>query len=145
MTVVSTDWLTDKLQELHQALSYLNIKYEYRKNMQLHIVGVTPLQHYKGDKSYIDKEIELETLFEQMFPNEEIVFVSDDSLIQVENPILILESIMYDYSYGKDYEDRIWINIFSGDKELIRLPKLYRGDVYSNITFHRPENTLLKL
>ena len=86
----SITFLRDKLNELYNLHPYLEIRYEHISYLPLHIVDVRPVHCFKGDKPYIDNEIQLEDLFEQMFPNEEILFVSEESLMQVENPILTL-------------------------------------------------------
>ncbi|OJX50962.1 MAG: hypothetical protein BGO88_07130 [Flavobacterium sp. 38-13] len=89
----SIDFLTQKLTELYVLHPYLEIKYEFRNYIDTHIIEVRPLYDFENDVEFIKKQIELEYLFEDKFPGEEIVFLSESKLISIENPIISLGGI----------------------------------------------------
>ena len=86
----SINFLTEKLHGIFNLHSYLEIKYEYRRYIQTHIIEVKPVHCFESDKQYIDQQINLEELFEELFPEEEILFITENNLIKVEEPILKL-------------------------------------------------------
>ena len=86
----SIDFLKEKLTTLHNAHPYLEIKYEYVNYINTHIVEVKPIHCFESDKLYISQQIKLEDMFEEIYPNEEIVFITENILIQIENPLLKL-------------------------------------------------------
>lgn len=86
----ATDFLIEKLNNIFEAHSYLEIRYEFRVHINTHIIDVRPLHCFEGDKDYIEQQIALEDLFEEYFPDQEIVFISDNPLLKVKDPILSL-------------------------------------------------------
>lgn len=87
----SVDFLSNSLEILHDKFSNCNIRYEFVSNTNVHLVEVTPVDFYNDD-SYINEELLLEEEFENLYPNEEIVFISEGSLNKIENPLLELYS-----------------------------------------------------
>lgn len=85
-----TDFLIEKLNELFKSHSYLEIQYEFRDIMNLHIIEIKPSHCYESDRPYILKKIEIENEFESLFPNHEIMFMTENELFKIENPILSL-------------------------------------------------------
>ena len=86
----SINFLKDKLSEVYRSLPYLQIRYEYKLNINTHVIEVKPNYCYEKDSNYIDAQLELEDSFEELFVDEEIVFITENELIQVEDPILEL-------------------------------------------------------
>jgi hypothetical protein len=86
----SIEFLKENLTNLFDAHTYLEIRYEFRESINTHIVEVKPIHCFKSDKQYILKKIEIEEIFEDKFYAEEIVFISDDNLVKIENPIFSL-------------------------------------------------------
>ncbi len=62
-----------------------NIRYEFRESRNIHLVEITPLHYYNSDK-YKYKETEIEDEFESLFPSENIIFISEDSLNKIVEP-----------------------------------------------------------
>lgn len=87
----SVDFLSNSLEILHDKFSKCNIRYEFISNTNVHLIEVTPVDFYNNDL-YINEELLLEEEFETLYPNEEIVFISEDSLNKIENPLLELYS-----------------------------------------------------
>ncbi len=84
------EYLIKKLNFLSEKFEDVKIRYEFRSNTQTHIVEIIPLSFFSENENYIQFEIELENEFEQLFPNENILFVSDDSLTEIIAPDLKL-------------------------------------------------------
>jgi len=83
-------FLKEKLTELYNEHSHLEIRYEYKSIINTHVVEVKPVHCFNSDRQYILKQIEVEDAFENVFFGEDIVFITDESLIKVNNPILSL-------------------------------------------------------
>ncbi len=88
----SRKFVEEQLRLIHERIKFVMIRYEFDDVFNYHIIEVTPLSYFESNKDYIDLEIGLTNLFENLYPKEEIVFVSEDSLLQVNNPCLVLES-----------------------------------------------------
>lgn len=82
----SKEFLINRLNTLGLIFSNVKIRYEYREYNKSHIIEVIPINFYETSKEYMKAEIELEKSFERLFPNEEIVFVSEGSLTEIRNP-----------------------------------------------------------
>lgn len=87
----SVDFLINSLETLHIKFSSCSIRYEFNTNTNIHLVEVTPIEFY-NDLEYMNEELEIEDSFASLFPNEEIVFISEDSLNKISNPIFELFS-----------------------------------------------------
>lgn len=85
------EFLLDNLSNLAGLFPVIHIRYENRNNK--HIVEVIPLSVYESDEDYLKAEMYIEKHFEVLFPEEEIVFISENSLTQIK---------YVDYEFGKD-------------------------------------------
>lgn len=86
----SRDLMKDELQLLYSLIEGIEIRYEFKKSISTHFIEVKPLDLFDSNKLYIEMEIELEDKFSKLFPNEDLVFISQDSLSKIGNPDLIL-------------------------------------------------------
>lgn len=101
------EFIEKKLIELSTKYKEVKIRYEYRANTQSHIVEIIPLSFYENNSSYLAEEVDFENQFEALYPLENIVFISEDSLTEIKNPILELgySNIIFEYSnYNKVFE-----------------------------------------
>lgn len=93
------DFLKTRLKSIFLELDNIEIAYEYRVSTATHIVEVKPTEMFYSDK-YVDMEISLEEEFGQKFPNEELLFITEDSLTEIRNPDFVyslkLEFILTD-------------------------------------------------
>lgn len=87
----SIDFLSNCLEILHDKFSSCNIRYEFVPNTKVHLIEVTPVDFY-NDELYINEELILEEEFENLYPDEEIVFISENSLNKIQDPLLELYS-----------------------------------------------------
>lgn len=77
------EFLKKKLGELYSKIENIKIQYEYQIGATMHVVEILPLDLFESN-SYIDEEIALDEEFEQSYPNEEVLFISSDSLTQIK-------------------------------------------------------------
>lgn len=89
-------FLISNLKKIFLELENVEISYEFRASTSTHIVEVKPDSIYKTCEKYINREIELENSFYKFFPNETLLFISEDSLTQIKSPELVLK---YKMSY----------------------------------------------
>lgn len=94
----SIEFLETKLNELYAKFSDVKIRYEYRANTYSHLIEIIPLSFFEGNEEYISLEAKIEDEFEASFPNENIVFISEGSLSEINNPEFTLgyEVIKFD-------------------------------------------------
>lgn len=84
----SIEFLESKLNDLYKKFSDIKIRYEYRANTVSHLIEVIPLSFFEGNEEYMACEFSIEEEFENRFPNENIVFISEDSLSEITTPNL---------------------------------------------------------
>lgn len=84
------EFLKSALRKLFLELDNVEISYEYRISSNTHIVEVKPNSVFRNCETYIEKEIELENAFYNNFPDESILFISEESLTQIKSPDLVL-------------------------------------------------------
>lgn len=90
------EYLTKKLKELHDNCPYLDIKYEYKNHLNTHVIDVRPKEFFENDEHYVSAQLSLEDKFEELFPMEEILFITDNGLISIDQPILVLNAHILD-------------------------------------------------
>ncbi|MFC4723033.1 hypothetical protein ACFO5O_11925 [Geojedonia litorea] len=100
----SITFLKNNLVSLHNVCPYLDIAYEYRDYINTHIIKVKPIECYNSDNLYIDQQISLENEFEDLFPNQEVLFITENELIEIKNPLLELKSNKI-LDYHIDFEE----------------------------------------
>jgi len=85
MITNAEDFLIDNLNHLSELFPEIHIRYEFRKNTNSHIIEVIPLSVFENSEDYIKAEVILEKQFEKLFPDGDIIFVSEDSLTKIKN------------------------------------------------------------
>ncbi len=81
----SYKFIEQRIKMLFDMFPKANIRYEFRENRNTHLVEVTPLHFYDSDR-YKLKETEIEDEFEYLFPSENIIFISENSLNKIIEP-----------------------------------------------------------
>ncbi len=96
----SQEFIIDKLRNLSYKYSDLKIRYEFRANTLSHIIEILPVTFFETKLEFIVDEVELEKEFEQAYPIENIVFVSENSLTEIRRVDLELgyDGKIYIYS-----------------------------------------------
>jgi len=82
----SVEFIKEKLGLLANAFKTITIRYAYNDAISTHIVELTPEEEYYNntalDKCWIPISLEFKTLFE----NEDITFISSDSILKISDP-----------------------------------------------------------
>lgn len=87
---MSHEYIIEKLNKIYDLYPYLEIQYEYRNYVKTHVVQVKPIHCYEFDKQYIEQQNILQEDFNEQFPYEDLLFITENNLIHIENPILEL-------------------------------------------------------
>ena len=95
-------FLRNNLNKIFLKLDNVEISYEFRGLSNTHIIEVKPNSIYSNCIEYIDMEIELEEEFMMKFPEEEILFISEESLTSIEMPLFVLK-YKVQYSFANLY------------------------------------------
>lgn len=89
----SKDFVISELNTFVDKFTNVRVRYELNEMSSLHVVEVVPNEVYKIDEKYVDWENEMFEKFIDIFPMENICFITDDSYIKIENPIFEREGI----------------------------------------------------
>lgn len=81
------EYLQSKLSELAHAFPAVTIKYGFDMYADMHIVELTPESEYYHNPELDSAWIPISSEFQELYPNEDIVFVSTDSFLKVTEPI----------------------------------------------------------
>ena len=79
------EFIIDRLKQFAIIFDEIKIRYELRANTQSHLIEIIPLKIFEENNSYIKEEARLEDEFERLFPTENIIFISEDSLTEIKN------------------------------------------------------------
>lgn len=109
------EFLKSKLHDLKDSCPYLNIKYEYRGFLNAHIIDIRPQKFFDNDKNYIKEQIKIEDEFELIFPDDEILFISEESLTHIESPLLELHSSEAIESIDVTFDETLIGELFESD------------------------------
>ncbi len=111
----SKKFIKDELTAFIERFSKTRVRYEYDPNALVHIVEVLPNEVYSLDRDYIEWEDDCYNRFVAQFPTENICFVSDDAIIEITAPDLVLEGTKYvqDCSY-QNYDGGFSIQVSYG-------------------------------
>lgn len=109
MNQKAKEYILDQLNDLYARFKGIKIRYEFNEDLDTHIIEVLPLKTYEENQNYVLAEMKIEEEFQSIF-EEEILFVSEDSLNQIEEP-----------SFSLGYESK---DIFTYFFEQINLPEI---------------------
>ena len=82
----STDFLQLQIDNLVKENPSIKCRYEFDVHSGVHLIEVTPFSMYELNEKYLAFESEIIFSFIDTFPDENICFISDDSLIKISNP-----------------------------------------------------------
>lgn len=78
--MTANEYLLEKLNELK--LKYPDIKIRYKHKFESHIIEILPYELYTNP-TYMKYEGQLEFEFEELYPDDTILFISDYSLTKI--------------------------------------------------------------
>ena len=114
----SVEFIINNLKDLHKKFVQSNIRYEFLPNLKSHLIEITPKEFYDCD-DYINEELIFEEKFQENFKNEDIVFVTSDSLNKINCPIFevyseqngIFRTIFEEFEFANSFEEPVFYNV----------------------------------
>jgi hypothetical protein len=91
------NYIKKYLTKIQKDVQNIKFRCEFNQASSTFIVEVQPVEIFKEDDMYNEFEYEFTRKFELKYPGYMIMFISDDSLIKVENPIFEI-----DYSFRSE-------------------------------------------
>lgn len=118
------DFIKDKLEYLIDIFPQMKVSYEFDDFSNSHFIEVLPSKEFKENIEYSKYETNLIIDFISTYPNEDIVFVTKNDLIEINNPSFIKKGVLY----GKEplfWNSNVWSNhsTLSFNLKLRKLPK----------------------
>jgi hypothetical protein len=80
----------------------LSIRYKYEQTYNTHIIEVRPSFFYYEDSDYKEYESFFEDQFEESFPNENILFITEDSLNKIDSADYEFKSNKFNWAIDWD-------------------------------------------
>ena len=111
----TVDFIENWLKNIAINFQEAKIRYEYRKSTQSHLIEILPLSFFEHEEAYLIGEIQFEDEFQRLFPNENLVFISEDSLTKIKHSDFELgyNYFVFDNSVNSDFN----VEIVGVDKE----------------------------
>lgn len=81
------DFVKSSVDRILNQFPGVKCRYEYHNASYTHFIEVVPHSIYDNEDDYINLEEAIVTEFEQLFPDENICFLSDNSIYKLHNPI----------------------------------------------------------
>lgn len=78
-----SEFINIKIEYLKSKFKDITIKYQYKLTTNTHIIHISPLSLYEYNIEYLFEEEDIENEFMKLFPTEEILFISEDSLTEI--------------------------------------------------------------
>ena len=114
----SKTFIINQLNTLIDSMPELTIRYKHDLNYNTHIIEINPSSTFYEDEDYREYEIELEDLFEMHFPDENILFITEDSLNSIDVADHEFKSTQFNWVVDWDDESAsTQDNIMSGNYE----------------------------
>lgn len=83
--MVSKEFLKERLYRIFNSINNITIKYQYKKE-SCHLVEITPSREYLNDPELVVLQTKLLHDFRQKFLSEKLVFVDENSSLNIESP-----------------------------------------------------------
>ena len=124
------DYIIEKLNELVTLFPLIKVSYQIDDCSNSNYIKVVPKEEFDYNPDYQKFETNFIIEFINQFPYDEVVFVSDGSLIEIQNPVYEVEGRLF----GQNtliWNSIIWENSFELDFSLT-LNKTIIEEVMSN-------------
>ncbi|KAA5532631.1 hypothetical protein F0919_17775 [Taibaiella lutea] len=84
-------FLLEELTKLQKQFCNIKIKYAFNIAIEVHIVEITPDTEYHSNDRLDESWLNIAMDFMKRFPNEEISFITDDSILKIKSPEFVLQ------------------------------------------------------
>lgn len=108
--MTSKGFIKNKMRALVEKFPDIKITYQFDKFLKTHIVEVLPKELFEISEEYKLLESEIIFEFDDIFLSESILFISEDSLNEIDNPEFELcgpEYVLFESKISFDSEDYI--------------------------------------
>ena len=82
--MLSSDYIKSQIERLIEQEGVLSVRYGATKWSDAHLIEVTPVEIFDS-RSFAEFEFSIVDQFEKLFPNEEIIFISNSDIISITN------------------------------------------------------------
>jgi hypothetical protein len=87
----ASEFIREKLLELHGQFSNLTIKSGFDESINTHIVNITPISEFRDNKELEDRWFLISIEFMKLYPDEGIAFITDDSYLNLDKAEFVLD------------------------------------------------------
>jgi hypothetical protein len=85
----STEFIKEIINNLVELFPSIKCTYQYDASSYTHFIEVVPNKVYHSEKEYANEETKATLAFIDKYPHESICFITDDSIIKLDNPIYV--------------------------------------------------------
>jgi hypothetical protein len=139
----SINFIKSELVNFHKNLNLselkIHIKYEFLDNYNSHLVEILPFDFFDSD-AVVEFRYDLNNKFEELFSEEELIFISENSLNKISNILFEIKDENNDFKkfaeysifnpvdlYFKSEKDDLFSNLLDIEDEKIFIPHLSIG------------------
>lgn len=102
----------------------------YDAFVNLYMIEVVPAEMYHSNADYAKWEMEVQYEFIDLFPGDELCFVTSDSLIHVDSPIMSFESVNCNDVTSANLRDCEFVSSYIVNNDYVMTDVLSTNDVY---------------
>lgn len=93
--MTAKEYVRKSLEILIGKFPHVRVRYEHDRMAEVHVIEVVPNEVYRLDDAYIQWEEKTTDEFIDLFPTQNICFISDDALVGIRNAEYVLEGLTY--------------------------------------------------
>lgn len=108
--MTAKDYIRQELTRIWNSFPEVQFRYEFKIHTNTHVIEVIPVSFFEENEEYLRLESDFEFEFEQIFPEEEILFISEGSLTEIQNAEFHIGAISLNFKN----ETFDFISIFEG-------------------------------
>ncbi len=90
--MTAKEYIKNIIQKLVNDHRNIEVSYQYDDLSDTHIIKVVPSEIYYNDESYKDIELSIYEDFFKKYPDQSLVFITSDSLIDIDNPEFVFSN-----------------------------------------------------
>ncbi|MGB9748142.1 MAG: hypothetical protein ACPLXM_14545 [Bacteroidales bacterium] len=95
--MTSIEYIKARLQEVMKRFPQLSFRYKYSALNSTHVIDVQPFELYSKNSDYGNWEAQFTYDFDNSFPTETVLFISDNSLTKIEFPDFVIGPSLFQF------------------------------------------------
>ncbi|MDR3706616.1 MAG: hypothetical protein P4L28_12015 [Paludibacteraceae bacterium] len=98
------EYIKEQLKSFVNDFSNTRVRYEFDSTIETHFIEIVPNEVYHLDQKYLQWESEMFDRFIQLYPDQNICFISDDAIVGLDRVEfeLVGEKFALEYSSSED-------------------------------------------